>query len=184
MSRKFIAAVLAISVTITGLASAPARASDAEDIAKVLGTVGVLYLLGQTIANAQEDRKIITPQRLTREDPYDRHRPRHDDYRKKPRPEFGDRGRHDDYRKKPRPESRERDRYRHMTLPASCIRQGGGRHGETIRVFDKRCVEKRADVRRLPQQCETRFRNMRGEWRKGYTARCVRRQGFQIARNR
>lgn len=72
MSRRFIAAVLVASLAITGLAAKSARAADAEDIAKILGTVATLYFLGTAIQNAQgdNDRKVY----VYRDRGYDRDR--------------------------------------------------------------------------------------------------------------
>ena len=46
MSRKFIAAVLAISTTLATFSAAPARAASEEDIAKILGAAATIFILG------------------------------------------------------------------------------------------------------------------------------------------
>jgi hypothetical protein len=61
MHRKFIAVVLAASVTITGFFAAPARAD--EDVAKFIAGMVVLGLVGAAINEAKDDgrkeRKVI-----------------------------------------------------------------------------------------------------------------------------
>lgn len=56
LHRTFIAGVLALSVAITGLNAAPARA-DAEDIAKILAGVAVLGIIGAAINDRKHDRR-------------------------------------------------------------------------------------------------------------------------------
>ena len=61
MHRKFIAAVLAASVAITGFSAAPARAD--EDVAKFIAGMVALGLIGAAINDAKDDdrkkRKVV-----------------------------------------------------------------------------------------------------------------------------
>ncbi|MDU8911400.1 hypothetical protein [Aestuariicoccus sp. MJ-SS9] len=217
MSRKFIATVLAVSVTITGLSVIPARASEAEDIARILGTAATLYILGNTAQRAEDGRTHTRPVhsrihddryydrnrdtgRVSGERGHDRDRDRITRDRQRDRvrtPERGIRhwdqyhartpwGRdgHRDTNRARQPHDGERFRDHRRALPASCLRELRGHHGHPRRVFGKRCLKKRADVRYLPAVCETGFRGRSGKWRQGYRAGCMRHQGFRIAWNR
>ena len=58
MSRKFIGLVTALSIVVTGLAAAPARAATDEDIARILTGIVVLggiAAIGQTVAEANPE---------------------------------------------------------------------------------------------------------------------------------
>ncbi|EPX87089.1 hypothetical protein [Salipiger mucosus] len=157
MSRRFIAAVLAASLSITAWSAAPARA-DGKDAARVLGTAATLFILGKTIADARgEDRvdwRFHTPQGQ-------RHRAL---------PEvvgrgFGNRPRHD----------------RRRVLPSRCVfevRGGGMRY-----VLGQGCLQRNGvRVNRLPRECLTRVRTGRGV-RPAYVAGCLRRDGYRLDRD-
>lgn len=55
MSRKFIAGLLAVSITIAGFSAAPARAADADDVARFLGAAATLFILGKAIEQSRRD---------------------------------------------------------------------------------------------------------------------------------
>ncbi len=58
MSRRFVAAVLAASLTVTAFATAPARAADQDDIARLLFGAAALVIIGKAI---QDNRKKDKP---------------------------------------------------------------------------------------------------------------------------
>lgn len=64
MSRRFVAAVLAASLTITALAAQPARAADQDDLARVLLGVAAIAIIGKAIQdNRKDERRRAAPAR-------------------------------------------------------------------------------------------------------------------------
>ncbi len=55
MSRKFITGVLAVALTLTTLTAAPARAGDADDVARFVGAATTLFILGKIIESRRDD---------------------------------------------------------------------------------------------------------------------------------
>lgn len=56
MSRSFIAGVLAASLAIAGLSALPARAADADDVARFVGAAATLFILGKIIESKRDDK--------------------------------------------------------------------------------------------------------------------------------
>lgn len=180
MSRKFIAAILAASLAVTTFFAAPAKASDAEDIAKFLGAAATLYIIGSAIKDSRDGNKgYVTTQRdhgrydHGRKDRnrYDRGR-RDDDRYDRGR---GDRGRYDN--------GRDRDRTWRgpRPLPSQCLLRSRDRKYEG-RVLGARCVERNyRQARRLPDSCRVQMRTEKGI-RVVYLLRCLRRAGYEVAR--
>lgn len=62
MSRRFVAAVLAASLTVTAFAPAPARAADQDDIARLLFGAAALVVIGKAIQDSRKkDKPRATP---------------------------------------------------------------------------------------------------------------------------
>ncbi|MFY0623022.1 MAG: hypothetical protein JXQ89_15150 [Pelagimonas sp.] len=86
-----------------------------------------------------------------------------------------DRRRPQTHRPQPQP-----DRWAKPPLPRHCIRWTEGRNER--RVMGKGCLKRNyGAVHSLPQQCRTKFR-VNGNQRRGYNVRCLRNNGYQVAR--
>ncbi|MEM8579156.1 MAG: hypothetical protein AAGF60_15010 [Pseudomonadota bacterium] len=80
----------------------------------------------------------------------------------------------------PRPLPRRVDR---KLLPQQCFRTFYNARGREIRGFGQRCMNRNYDfVRSLPRACATDVQTRRG-WGTAYRARCLRDQGYRLARN-
>jgi len=137
MTKSFIAAVLAASLTITGFSTAPARA-DAEDIAKVLLGLAIIGGIAHAI-----DKDNDAPD-VSRRDPRPR---RHDDRRRIYR---------DTHTNLPANclrsfETRRGTRWgygarclnrrmHHVNLPNRCERRGEARNGRSRIFYGERCL--------------------------------------------
>lgn len=166
MSRKFIAAVLAVSTTIAAISAAPARAASDEDIARILGAAATIFIIGKAIEQSRDkDRK-------------DKKKDRYEETHWKAQPE-----RHQDGYHRPIPQVVPRgDHPRHdrAALPAQCVRKITG--GHVNRVVMERCLERnyRSD-RELPRACRLTVATERGN-RRAYALPCLRHRGYTVAR--
>lgn len=163
MSRKFIAAVLAVATTVAAVSSTPARAASEEDIARLLAGAATVFIIGKAIQNSRDadrddkKRKVIT-----------HHAPRPKVYHhSNPIPKVVQR----DQRPRPRAD----------VLPAQCVRQiEGGRVG---RVVMGRCLERSAiNARSLPKACRMTVQTRRGT-AQAYALPCLRHRGYSLARH-
>lgn len=157
MSRKFIAAVLAASLTVTSFAAAPARA-DNGSTARALGTAATLFILGTAIANARDDN--------------DRDRPRAHVPGYGPRP----------YRHGNGPvllgRPGEPGRHHRAELPGRCLLEVRGASSRTI--LGARCLRERGvNVNRLPERCHIGVRTRHGTSH-GYLTNCLSQAGYRI----
>lgn len=169
MSRKFIAAVLAISTTIAAFSAAPARAASEEDIARLLAGAATVFIIGKAIQNARDDDRDDRKKAITQ------HRPRQQYYNQqyynqksyKPVPKVVPRnyGRHD----------------RATALPAQCVRRIEG--GRVNRVVLDRCLQRNNfSSRSLPNACRMNVET-RGGTARAYALPCLRNRGYTLARN-
>ncbi|MGJ8603188.1 MAG: hypothetical protein ACSHXH_03605 [Marivita sp.] len=161
MSRRFIAAVLAVSTTIAAFSAAPARAASEDDIARLLAGAATVFIIGKAIQNARDtdrdDRKSVIIQ----------HRPKPQVYSHKPIPKVIQRD--------------IRQSGRRGALPASCVRQIEG--GHVNRVVIDRCLERNnIHTRSLPKACRMNVETRRGTAR-AYALPCLRQRGYTLARN-
>lgn len=70
---------------------------------------------------------------------------------------------------------------RSLNLPKSCVRTFYRTNGNPARILGQRCMDRTyAHVQSLPRACERVVRTDRG-LRRGWGARCLRREGYQIA---
>lgn len=163
MTRKFIAAVVGAALAVTAIGSAPARAD--EDLARALAAIVGIAIVGKVISDKLDDDKkqpTVTRQATT------------DDFR------YIDRNRTGDVisRWEPRPLPRRVER---RLLPGECLRSFQTRYGRE-RIFGKKCLKKNYDFHQsLPRVCEVAFR-ANNKKRRGYDARCLRQEGYQLAR--
>ncbi|MDX1782513.1 MAG: hypothetical protein R3256_14520 [Thalassovita sp.] len=153
MSRKFIATILAASLTITSISAVPAHAGN-KDLARFLAGATALVIIGSALGSdkAQASTRRETPAARPQV-PYDH---RHDHW-------------HRDTHSK--------------TLPGYCRSSIWTPNGRK-RFLDRRCVNRNYDhARQLPKQCQITAGSKPGHGRRGYSIRCLKKHGFEIARN-
>lgn len=163
MSRKFIAAVLAISTTLATFSAAPARAATEEDIAKILGAAATLFIIGKAIENNR-----------------DRDR---DDKKKKNTVVHHNKPVIKEYRTIPQvvPRDVRPHHSRVAALPQRCVRRITG--GNVRRVVMGPCLQRHySSAKPLPRACRMTVATKRGE-RRAYALPCLRHRGYTIARN-
>ncbi len=160
MHRYFIAAVVTLTVLITGFSAAPARANNTDDLAKVLAGIAALAIVGKVIHDRRDKKKkqvIHTPQVHK---PHQNHIYRQQTIIPKPLPK----------------------RVARKSLPAHCVRHVQMYNGNTRRVFGARCLNRNyRHAQSLPNHCARQIQTHRGA-RWVYGARCLRNNGYQIAR--
>jgi hypothetical protein len=163
-NRKFISVIAAVSIGVTSLIAAPARAGQYDTERAIAALLG-LAVIGAIVADDRKDRR-------KRNDAVTRH---------------SNQGVHDGLRnghirRTPTLEARPLpNRVSRKLLPQRCLRSFETDRGRA-RVFGARCMDRHYDfVRDLPARCERRIRTDRGV-RYGYSARCLDRYGYQLAR--
>ncbi|MBN9886721.1 hypothetical protein [Salipiger abyssi] len=158
MSRRFIAAVLSVSLAVTAFAAAPARA-DERDLARLIGTAATLAVIGTAISRAQSQES--SPIRVHETWRYGSNKSNS----KPPRvigPAFG----------------RGKDRDQRRALPRSCALEVSG--GRSRYVIDNRCLKRNGlNTERFPNRCEMNIRTRNGI-HKAFSAECLQRSGYQI----
>lgn len=160
MHQKFIGTIAAISIIITGFAAAPARAND-QNLNGALAALLGIAVVGAIIHEKKKDKK----------------RSRAQVVHKEPQKKTYD-ARTQTRHIKPRPLPR---RLSARLLPGQCLRSYETTRG-AMRIFGQRCLEQNYKfTHSLPQHCERRVRTDRG-MRFGYAARCLNRQGYELAR--
>lgn len=183
MGRKFIAAVVAAALTVTAVGTAPARAD--SDLLKTLAIVAGAAVVGKVIYDqTQRNRQNQIVSRNVAPPPVYYQAPERQTHRA-PMPQSV-------YRPvarpqvvwaepidiDPRPLPKRADR---KLLPGDCLQSVETRDGR-VRFFAQDCLERNYSyVNRLPQDCAVRFRSYNGP-REGYDARCLRDEGYQLAR--
>lgn len=158
MLRSFLVALASASIALSPIAATPARAAN-DDLAKILGGLALLGVVGAVIESKRKD-----PPPVTRA-------PSH--------PVTPPRAGRDESQ---RAEERERDRRhgRAEQLPGQCRVLVPTRQGTTV-LYDRPCLEsrmRRAD--RLPRQCLAWSAGRRGG-PGHYDAACLRRAGWSEA---
>ncbi|WP_300032746.1 hypothetical protein [uncultured Roseobacter sp.] len=156
MHRKFIATVTAAAICITAAGVAPARAN--EDVLRALAAIAGVAIVAKVI-NDRNDRK--REQTVTRNTYQPVQRNLEPVYRLEPRP-------------LPR-------RVQRRLLPGDCLRSIPTRD-RTYRIFGKKCMERNYSYTdELPRTCKVKFKGPNRK-RKGWDARCLRQEGYQLAR--
>lgn len=154
MFSRITALIAALALTVSFGTARPAVAED-FDAARTLAVIAGLAVLGKIISDRNDDRKAA--QTVTR----------HQHIAPKPR------------HIEPRPLPKKAQR---RLLPGNCLRSYDTRRG-TVRMFPNRCLNRNyRDANRLPQHCAVRIQTPRGQ-RFGYEARCLRHNGYKLARN-
>lgn len=159
MSRPFIAAVLAVSMALTGFAAAPARAEQ-DDTARKLRNAAALLIIGSALANAHSGRAQDDGGRRA-------HAPT--PYRGQGLPHVVGRPNGPNIRVPGR----------QVTLPRSCLLEVSG--GQMRYVMGARCLSRNGvSTHSLPRRCKTEVRSRQGR-SEAYAAGCLRDAGFRIA---
>lgn len=159
MHRKFIATIVAAALAVTALGSAPARADD--DVLRGLAAIAGIAIVGKVIHDRNKrKREQHTVTRQAHKAPVIHRNNRVYDLQPRPLPHRANR----------------------RLLPGNCLRSADTRQGR-VRYFGKRCLERSyKHVNRLPQYCAVRFHG-EDRSRRGYEARCLRREGYKLARH-
>lgn len=167
MPRKFIATLLAAAFSVTAIGAAPARAD--QDALRALAVIAGAVVVGKVIHDQNKRR---TNDQVVTKDNFPLQRLRRDNDRYKP--QHVERG----YKVQPFPH---RKRTNTFLLPGDCLRSVQTRSGP-VRYFSQRCLERNyRHANSLPRDCAVRFRFSNGT-RAGYDARCLRNEGYQLAR--
>ncbi|GIT86428.1 hypothetical protein [Roseobacter sp. OBYS 0001] len=165
MTRRFIATVVSAAIAVAVIGNTPARAN--EDLARTLAAIVGIAVVGAVIQNQLDDDK---KDKRAKRAPHNRSSVIHSNARYK-----------DHVIKRATP-GRSPRRVNRWLLPGDCLRSfntGNGRY----RVFGKTCLERNyGATRQLPQACKVKFRT-NSKNRVGYGARCLRRAGYQLARD-
>jgi hypothetical protein len=152
--RKFIAAVAALSILITGFGAAQAQARDYSTERAIAALLG-LAVIGSIIANESKAERKTDPVI---------HKPKVIEARPLPR------------------DLAPRAHGQRKALPAECLREVRTDRGP-VRYFAARCMNRTYDfVNRLPARCERQIRTDRG-LRQGWGAKCLRGEGYVLARH-
>lgn len=170
MSRRFIAAILAISTTLATVSAAPARAASEEDIAKILGAAATIFILGKAIEQSRDrdrdhDKKKKTPKTVVHHK-----KPVIHDYRQghRPLPQVVP---HKAQQHQPRP----------AAIPQRCVRRITGGHVQRVAMAP--CLNRHyASAKPLPRACRMQVATQRGT-RQAYALPCLRHRGYTIARH-
>lgn len=151
--RKFISVIAGVSILLTGFAAAPARA-DSDDVGRALAAIVGLAIVGAAIKDARDDRKAK---------PVVRHK------------QNGWQGRYIEAQPLPK-------RVNRKLLPQRCFRTFSNRRGNAVPAFGYRCLSNNYPfINSLPRQCLREAYGQRGV-RTVFGARCLRKQGYQLAR--
>ena len=157
IQKTFIATVAAAAIAITGIGAAPARAGNDEVGAALAALLG-LAIVGAVIKEKRDDRKARSQVHVPQPRVQPGHPPRHVEPRPLPR------------------------RVNRKLLPQRCLFNLPNDNGRYIQVFGQRCLNRHySQVAQLPQQCGRRVWTSRGAGF-GYGARCLNKQGYQLAR--
>ena len=176
MTRKIIAAVVGAALTVTAVGAVPARAD--EDLLRALALFAGVAVVGKVIKDNRDDRKEKEEEkrRVQQNRVEDRYVYVAPEYT---RPVIRSAPRNDVIRRvEPRPLPR---RVARSLLPGDCLRSWSTRDGRE-RVFDRKCLKNNYDyTNSLPNSCRVKFR-VNKKTRHGYDARCLRQEGFMLAR--
>lgn len=157
MTKKFMATVLAASITISAISTAPAIAKPSGGV-RVLQGLAALYVISQVVKDSKTARQ---PEATTSgRNRHSTHAPQ------KSRTQWG------------QPIKPRRQR---LILPSRCLKTFDTRRGQT-RAYGAYCVKKNAPRLSLPQQCKRRISTDNGR-RNVYGSKCLRQHGYRSARH-
>ncbi len=159
--RRFIAVILSLSLAITGISAAPARAD--EDVAKFIAGMAFLGLLGAAINDSRHEEQRAPVAAPPPPPPHSYHR---DPYH------------HDPYHRGPRPLPPRVAKY---DLPAQCVRYFP-RYSKSHTLLGQNCLQRNyVHEQSLPQSCRVTFWNG-PRHRTGSKSECLQRNGYRIVR--
>lgn len=157
MHRKFIGIIIAAALAVTTIGNAPARAD--EKLLGALAAIVGIAVVGKVIHDRNQRKRVEPATRNAVKAP-----PVHRNNRV--------------YDLKPRALPQRANR---KLLPGDCLRSADTRQGR-VRYFAQRCLERNfRHADRLPQDCAIRLRGQ-SRHKRGYDARCLRDEGYQLAR--
>lgn len=172
--RKFIALIVALSVAVTGFASAPARAGD-QEVRDLLTGLAVLGVIGAVVAHEQKKKKKRRRANEVSQYGDDHHYPRSD----RRHGHGHGHGYHNGQGTRPLPH-----RVQRKLLPAQCRRTAYSHYHGQVRGFGKRCLQNNfAYYHELPRDCVIRTHD-NGKRRAIFQGRCLRGYGYQVAERR
>lgn len=170
MSRKFIALIVAASLTVTGITASQAQAGDKRTRNLIVGAAA-LAILGAAIAE-QDKRHNHGYVGTQNPRPRGHSHPRHD-----PKYGYHDRDRRNPFAHGPRSGVTPRPlppRAQFAPLPNQCLRSFHGRGGGTFQLYAARCLNRNYHAAHsLPQNCRQDVRLRNGHFR-GYNPACLR----------
>ncbi len=180
MYRRFIAAVTAVSIAITALGVVPARA-DERDVARALAVILGAAVVGKIIHDNNKNKaRAVTRQQPAPvyQAPHHRPAPVYQAPHHRSAPVYqAPRQRSHQVHPRPLPQHVRNSKL----LPSQCFRSFDTRHG-TVQMFGNRCLQNNfRHANSLPQHCRVQVRTYQGD-RSGYDARCLRDQGYKLAR--
>ena len=152
MRTALISAATAAAIALSPMASAPARAADADDILGALLGLAVLGVIVNEVNDRNDDR--VTTTRRTSTVNYGKHH-------------RGNKYGHNNRRSR--------------VLPSQCLRVFEGRRNDRL-VFPERCLNRQGiSDAALPNRCERRINARRGPITV-YGARCMADAGWRLPR--
>lgn len=154
MARKFIATVLAASIAVTAMGATSAQAHHKnDDLIKFLGAATTMIIIGNALKNHNSNGH---NGKVYIHSP--NHKPKgHGHKTYKPAP-----------KKKP-------------SLPAKCVRNAKGKHGNTYKVLGRHCMSNNYKaMNRVPQKCAVQYRSTNGHIRNGFGIQCLKNHGFRF----
>ena len=152
--NRIIGAIAALAIFVTAIGAGSAQAADRSNANGALAALLGLVVIGAIIHEKNED-----------------------DRRERRRAEAAAKQKSQAHKARPLPPRVRRA----LQLPQSCVRDVFDRNGNRARILGQRCMVRNYNhVQSLPQACERIVRTDRGI-RRGWSARCLRRDGYQIA---
>lgn len=163
---RVVSTVTAAAIALTTFTAVPAYADDRQT-ARTVATIVGLAMIGAMINDHKQDKK-------------KRHKSHSNQTKKKVYTQPQKHRGHAQPRQRVQPKPLPR-RVSRKLLPQNCLRSYNTRRGQA-RIFTQRCLERSYHaVNRLPRSCAVRIRTDRG-LRAGYGARCLRANGYRLAR--
>ncbi|UWR22274.1 hypothetical protein [Sulfitobacter sp. S190] len=177
-ANRFTMTLVAAAIAISGFSAMPAYADD-DRAARAIATILGLAVVGKIIhdKNKKDKKRDKARKQVKKNHVHKGNRHHHDGYA-----HSHDNGRfehrHRTNKVEPRPIPKRVDR---KLLPRKCFRSYDTRQGQYL-MFGRRCLERNyRHADRLPQNCGQTLRTFDGN-RRGYDARCLRRNGYSLAR--
>lgn len=148
MSRKFIAAIVAGAIAVTGMTSAPAKA-DNDRLQRFLLGATALVIIGTAVSKNKRDRHVTEP------------RHRHSQY-----------WHHNSHRHHRSVAPHRHARPHRISLPGRCLHRHRTDRGR-VTIYGRHCLRANGvHLSNLPRHCKRTVHAYRGTF-KGYSPRCI-----------